>query len=353
MKTLTRLLTVVLLVVGIQMTNAQDIHFSQFYASPLTLNPAMTGNLNGSYRAALIYRNQWSSIPAPYSTIAASFDMPVVRGIFGTDHVGAGLALYNDRAGDGNLSNLSVMLSGAYHKALDREGRYFVSVGGQFGYVQKSVDFLKLLFESQIENFEFNTNAPNGEPIQDNFFNYFDVRVGGLVTASVNDYVSLYAGGAYFHLTKPQENFLDLTQIPDGERNFLDARLSFNVGATVMVTDKFSISPSGLFMSQTGNRELSAGAAFGYHFNQGSRYRRGSTQDNSAVYLGGWYRFGDAISLLLGVDFKSFKFGFSYDVNISDLDIASLNQGGVELSLIYIGPLNEKTSKQPLYCPRF
>ena len=352
MKTFTRLFVALLIVAGMQLTNAQDIHFSQFYASPLTLNPAMTGNLNGSYRAAVIYRNQWSSIPAPYSTVAASFDMPVVTGIFGTDHVGAGIALYNDRAGDGQLNDLTAMASIAYHKALDQEARYFITVGGQAGWTQKSVDFTKLLFENQIVNFEFDPTAPNGEPVENNTFNYFDFRAGGLFTGTINDYVSLYAGGAYYHFTKPEETFLVNDQIP-GDNNTLDPRMVFHAGGSIFVNDKFSISPSGLFMSQTGNREISAGAAFGYHFNQSNRYRRGGNQDNSAVYLGSWYRFGDALVLLLGVDFKSFKFGFSYDVNISDLDIASLNQGGVELSLIYTGPVATRQKPTKLYCPRF
>src|ERR1035437_9240949 len=63
-------------------TYAQDIHFSQYYASPLTLNPALTGLVNGVFRASLNYRNQWFNIPtqntiAPYQTYQASFDMPL------------------------------------------------------------------------------------------------------------------------------------------------------------------------------------------------------------------------------------------------------------------------------------
>jgi len=99
---------------------AQDIHFSQFYASPLTLNPAMTGNLNGSYRLTAIYRNQYASIPAPYNTFAVSGDMSVLRGMLKGDHAGIGIVAYNDVAGDGNLSNTSVLLSAAYHKSIKK-----------------------------------------------------------------------------------------------------------------------------------------------------------------------------------------------------------------------------------------
>ena len=38
--------------------SAQDPHFSQFFSSPLTLNPAFTGKFFGTYRVAGNYRNQ-------------------------------------------------------------------------------------------------------------------------------------------------------------------------------------------------------------------------------------------------------------------------------------------------------
>src|SRR5579863_8951550 len=88
---------------------AQDIHFSQYYASPLSLNPALTGNVNGVFRASFNYRNQWFNIPtlnsiAPYQTYQASFDMPLLRDRLGNDGFGVGAMFYNDKAGDGALT---------------------------------------------------------------------------------------------------------------------------------------------------------------------------------------------------------------------------------------------------------
>ena len=59
--------------------SAQDIHFSMFYASPITLNPALTGVFDGTYRVAAIYRNQWQSVSTPYNTFAASFDIKLLQ----------------------------------------------------------------------------------------------------------------------------------------------------------------------------------------------------------------------------------------------------------------------------------
>lgn len=351
-KFFTRLLAALaILAAAVPFAQAQDIHFSQFYASPLTLNPALTGNVNGGYRAAIAYRNQWASIPAPYSTVAASFDMSLMQCQLGGDNVGVGVALTNDRSGDGALNDFSGLLSVAYHKALDAEGRFRLGAGVQGGYTQKSVDFKKLYFESQIDYtvFGFDPNLPNLEQINDNTFHYFDFRAGGLFTASPTDRISAYLGGAFYHITKPEESFLYVAN-----DNALASRMVFHAGSSISITDKFSISPSAMYMSQSSARQLIFGAAFGYHFNQDRRYRRRQApEESSAVYIGGWYRLNDAVVALLGVDYKGVKFGLSYDINISELDVASLNQGGVELSLSYTARGPECKKKQPLYCPRF
>jgi type IX secretion system PorP/SprF family membrane protein len=53
--------------------NAQDMHFTQFYASPLYLNPAFTG-ANVCSRATLVYRNQWPGINRAYRSYLFSMD---------------------------------------------------------------------------------------------------------------------------------------------------------------------------------------------------------------------------------------------------------------------------------------
>ena len=57
--------------------NAQDIHFSQFYFSPLSLNPANTGNYKGDYRLFGNYRSQWRDISKAYNTFSAGGDFNI------------------------------------------------------------------------------------------------------------------------------------------------------------------------------------------------------------------------------------------------------------------------------------
>ena len=59
--------------------SAQDPNFSQFFASPLTLNPALTGKFDGVYRVAGNYRNQWPTINNAFRTYTASFDMGILK----------------------------------------------------------------------------------------------------------------------------------------------------------------------------------------------------------------------------------------------------------------------------------
>jgi len=341
-KFFTRLFLIALTTVSISSLSAQDIHWSQFYSAPLSLNPASTGSLNGSYRVSANFRTQYTSLPVPYTTFGASFDMPILRGKLGNDYVGVGLYLMNDQAGDGQLNNITTMGSLAYHKSLDRWNNYMISAGVQGGFVQKSVDFTKLNFQNQYNDNGFDQTIANGEPIQDNLMRYFDFNAGLMFTGRFTETISAYAGGSYYHFTEPVETFL-------GEANTLDARITGHAGAQFFVNKYFSINPSGLYMIQGGAQDIVLGTAFGYHI-----YNMSRSRNNAAVYGGAWYRVGDAVVLMGGIDYLNFRFGLSYDLTTSSLANFNSGQGGFELAMTYIGKMNSPNKKYPLlYCPRF
>ncbi len=322
---------------------AQDIHFSQFYASPLTLNPALTGNLNGSYRFTAIYRNQYAQVPVPYETVGASFDMPALRTALKSDHVGLGLQIFNDRSGDGNLNNVSILGSVAYHKSLDRWQKYYVSLGIQGGYTQYSINFANLIFPNQITDGGPDPSIANGEPVQAQTFDYFDFNTGLLFSGNVSDNVSFYAGGAFYHFTQPIQTFL-------GSDNRLSSRYVVHAGSEIFVNKQVSISPSALFMTQASVTEVNVGAALGYHFLQNSR-----NSPRTALYVGGWFRVPHEIIFMGGLDYKNFRFGISYDLAATTgLKDPTEFQGGFEVAMQYIGSLFDPKRKYPLlYCPRF
>lgn len=137
---------------------AQDPHFTQYFASPLTLNPALTGLVSCDLRLAANYRTQWGSVsPNPYVTGTISYDMAAMKGRLNNgDAIGIGLLGLFDRSGKGGLQNTSVGLSLAYHKAFGHEKQHTLSLGLQGVLVQKNIDFSQLAFEDQ---FNFSTGG--------------------------------------------------------------------------------------------------------------------------------------------------------------------------------------------------
>lgn len=319
-----KLIMAVLLLVTMT-AKAQDIHFSQFNAEPLSLNPALTGNYSCDWRAGINYRTQWSSIPAPYNTYAAFFDIPVIKGIGGTDNLAVGLNLFNDVSGDGNLSNLTAGLSVAYHKLLTTN--HTLSLGVQGAFSQKSIQWDQLYFANQFDGAAFNPDIPNFENYTGDNINNIDVALGLVYKGKFNKHFSAEVGGALNHLTTPQENFLNNTT---GDNvNELGMRITGHGKFIIGITDNFSIIPTALFMTQSGAQEIVAGADLGYYLKNPSF--------PATFYLGAYSRFGDALIPHLALDFKNVRLGLSYDVNNSDLQVATNSKGGLEISLVYTG----------------
>src|SRR5215218_9092348 len=130
---------------------AQDPNFSQFFASPLTLNPAFTGKFNGTFRVAGNYRNQWPTINNAFTTYTVSVDGGILKNrIPEFDQFGVGVLAFKDQSGNGVLQNTFLGLSTAYHKALDENGSHQIGLGFQGTYVSKRLDVLKVKFEDQL-----------------------------------------------------------------------------------------------------------------------------------------------------------------------------------------------------------
>lgn len=333
-----RIATVIILVCTLGSAKAQDVHFSQFGAAPMLLNPALSGLSSCTYRAALNYRNQWASIvgPSSYQTYAGSFDIGLFRQAFNYSMLGLGLMVFNDVSGDGALTNLTMMGSMAYHQNMGGRGAHYLSVGIQGGLVQKSVDYTNLVFESMIGQNGVDPNLPSGEYGSD-AFSYFDLNAGVNWRSRIGNNFAFQFGAAYHHLGEPTESFYSQVD------NRLNARYS-GYGSIKLGFDKIVIIPSAIYMLQTqsSNEEITTGATVGFSLDKGASF----------LYLGGHYRLDDAVIPSIGFDYNNIQFGLSYDINISDLSAVSAYKGGIELSLIYVGCLT-KERKYTIECPRF
>ena len=317
---------------------AQDIHFSQFYASPLNLNPTLTGFFPGSYRVAAIYRNQWRSVTTPFETYSGSFDMKILEDKMKEDVFGVGGVIVNDRSGDGNLGLLSIMASTSYLKLLGSNSKHYLGVGLQFGYVQRSLEYNSLTFpeQYQTQTADFDLTVSNRENFDGSNVSYFDLQLGVLWSSNVHERVGVFNGLSVFHLTQPKESFLN-----DDIR--LKSRFAIHGGLRIKATENIYLTPNYIFMYQNKAQEINAGTAAEYHF---------LDDHNTIVSLGGWYRFDDAAIISASVEHRGIRVGLSYDVNTSDLKPASNNRGAFEVSLIYIGKIVSDQGPIMVPCPR-
>jgi len=318
--------------------NAQDVHFSQYYANPLYMNPALTGSFFGDFRVAAQYRNQAFTVSSnPYVTYSGSFDMAPLKKKMRYDVFGVGVLFYSDKAGDGALMTNAVSASVAYTKSLDAFKKYSIGIGLQGGIINKRIDFTKLTFESQFDgDGGFNTAIPNGENPTGTSFIIPDLGLGVIWKAYFSKNVNTYAGLSVAHLIKPKQSFLG----DDDSR--LSQRYLFHIATDFRVGKYVTITPTLMYKVQNTASQLNLGAAFGYDMS-----------DVATVYFGAWYRNKDAIIPMVAIEIFGFRAGLSYDANISDLRPASNGHGAVELSLIYIHKKAAPSYFNPSnFCPR-
>src|SRR5687768_9477940 len=148
-----RFVCALFLTLGFQLVNSQDIHFTLHQMTPLAFNPANTGAFYGSYRASVLYRDQYRSVAGKgaYSTPTFALDAPVLKGFKETDWVGVGLFFYTDRSGDAGLTQQTFKFSAAYHLSLNKEGSSVLSISYQTGPTQRFVkNAQNLIFEDQL-----------------------------------------------------------------------------------------------------------------------------------------------------------------------------------------------------------
>lgn len=319
---------------------AQDIHFSQYQASPLLLNSSNTGSFDGDYRFGVNYRNQWSSFIKPFVTTSGFFDKLIKKELLGNDYIGVGLALFSDNAGTAEFNTQSAFGSMSYHKKLDSEGKQVVSVGFQGGIVQKGLNYDNLKFGNQYESAFFNPDLESKENYSNLNIAYPEFHAGIGWHYNFSEMLNFNAGFSMFNINAPKETFLG------DEDNYLNSRMSLTLGADYIYSERLTISPGVLFTGQTKAYEYLLGATMGY-----------TVKDipllNVVALMGIWYRSTDAIILVPGIQYNNYRFGLSYDVNISSLSNASGGRGALEMSLIYIFNTNPKLGiKRSVPCKR-
>lgn len=309
-----KILVVFLVVFSVFITNAQDIHFSQFTNAPLQLNPALTGFTECNMRIGLNYRNQWNSISTPYVTQSAYIDGKVTPKSFKRDWFGIGGLFYSDKAGEGALSNTKGMLLASYFKGLNRDNTFIIGIGAGIGIVNRSVDYNKLFFANQWDGTGFSNLLASNENYSDNSIFYADFNGGILVSYTKSSKFGYYGGISLSHINRPKDSFYN-----NGHR--LGRKTIIHGGLLASLGENLMINPQLMYSTQKKSSETILGANFRFEY------------EVVNFYLGAWYRWARDIIPVAGLEYNGFVLMFSYDVISSDLNQGSNYRGGFEFSL--------------------
>ena len=312
MKTKKTTLILLILLMWIVKLSAQDVIYSQFYANPLYLNPALAG-AKLDQRITLNYRNQWPRIKKGYISYSATWDQQFEK-LSG----GLGVIVNADIGGGGVYNRFSG--SGIYSYRWQASHYLVMNAALQISYMQYRLDWNKLVFGDQID-IHTGTLEPTREylPPKLNIGN-LDFSAGLLGGFKE----SLYFGVAVNHLSRPDIAFYD------GSANKLAMRWTVHSGILIDFLQgmdgedvhNLSISPNVVYVQQGKFHQLNLGMYVNtYPF----------------VY-GLWLRhnFGnpDAVIVLLGFQDKNYKIGYSYDYTISRL--TNQSGGAHEISIAWL-----------------
>lgn len=312
-------------------SQAQDPHLSQFYASPVSLNPAFSGAGICGARFNMNYRNQWPGISNSYQTYMVSYDqaLPAYKS-------GIGVLVSNDVAGDGLLTTRSIALAYSYRVQLNKHLN--LQLGMQGTYIQRSIDFSKLKFRDQIDKyagFIYQTS----EVLPQNSISFPSLTSGVLL---YNE--SFYAGLSVHHMNQPYQSFYGNT----GPGTVLPTRYTMHGGIKFSrkIRGRFDpstwqFSPNILLMVQAEFTEMNLGF-----------YAR-----KNGLTSGIWFRQtganADAVIFLLGYELNSFKFGYSYDASVSSIRPAATGSHEISLGFTLCRSKGPKPKTSSNICPSF
>ncbi len=337
------ILGTVFLCLDIANLQAQDFHFSQFYAVPTLINPANTGNISGNYRVGAISKSHFLEKSNQYQTIAAFADVAILEGEFGRDSwLGLGGNFYYDNAGVGLIKTLNGGGSVAFHRILIPKTLHF-SAGMNFNYVRKQIDLDALYFNSQYGENGLEADLPSNEAFYRDALKYLDVGVGGSLTYVLEKILELNAGLGFLHVNRPRETVYFASN--NTGRNKKAIRPVAHLTAEIDL-GHFGVHPAFLYSRDKGSRELIMGSHFSYKLSY-------DAQDQYAtnILVGAWYRWDDALIASLGLSVQNYRLLLSYDANTRQLQNGSPNRRGFEVSLLHTGAWRAPQSR--MHCPRF
>jgi type IX secretion system PorP/SprF family membrane protein len=300
------------------------------------VNPALTGSADGDYRASAIFRNQWGSITNPYRTIGLSFDARTNK------NVALGVNILNQSAGDAGFNYLTSSFSFAYTGVkFGKDLSQHIVMAIQGGIMNRRVNTSKFKWGEQWNPIDgYQSTRATTETFAQTSSTVFDVGAGVLYfDAAPEKKTNIFGGFSMYHLNKPKDPIISTTE--NTALNTIPIRYTLNAGVSYNFSERTRIVPHALYMRQGTASEGMLGV-----------YAQINVNAETDFMLGGYYRFSDALSPYVGIDYKNFVIGLSYDVNASKLGSMTKNVNSIELSLSYIKRSGTKSIVDFIRCSR-
>ena len=337
----TRCLFFIVAVGGSVSVLAQTIPYKQINATPLLLNPALTGGFDGNIRGNILYRSMWAGAEMPFSSLHASADAPVYTGKKG-DYFGAGLAITQSKAGDGILNNVNGVVGASYHKRFGSDSARAkgmgseLAIGLQGGYAQNYLDMSRMYFTGS-------STTPTFVLGPGNSVSSYLVNAGITYSRSVSKDIRYIFGVSVNNLNGSRDAFLARERSLAG----LDRRYTFLAGCEIAAGARLLVRPALMYSHheryypEVRHMSYIAGSEFLY-----------GVDPKTSLFCGLWYGNGEMMTVSAGVKTGAFRLGLGYDYNISAVNVASSGTGGFEIALTYINPC-AKGARRNLPCLRF
>lgn len=324
----------------------QDVHFSQFYSTPLLVNPAMTGIFDGKVRISNNYRTQWSGAGKGYSTFHISGDLPLGKDRYKNNFFGAGLMIYQDKAGDAAFTNTIIEGALSYTTSLD-EGDNFVAIGFRGGIDSRELDLAKATWDDQWTGDVFNP-VEVGESLPFYHRTYFDFTAGLMWYYVPDGKTNVSFGGSVAHLSKPDFSFT-----PDA-KDILNNRIAIHGSADLSMDPdaSFWVCPKLFAQFQGKQKEMLAGAFLRNRVEFKSKFT--NFRKDMFFNLGAWIRLSDALIIASRFEYNDWGLGISYDFTTSELGSLLGAGGGPEFTLSYVMSVQKgQRSKNINKTPKF
>ncbi len=310
--------------ISIQFATAQDIHFSQFYNTPVSLNPALVGSMDSDIRINLNLRNQWSSILRGDGYKTGNLTVDKKLNLKNGDAIGVGLNGIIDRAGALSFGTTQGLVSFSYHKNIGRDSssQHTISIGTELGVVQRRIDFTNARWPSQ-HNSEGGFDPTNPGPfINDNDFFHGDINIGINWSTIISNTFSFSIGAAAHHINKPNVTF------QDSGTSSLNIRYAIHGQVDWGISSKMHITPRFRYQRQGPHNQLITGVEVGRDLGK------------QILSVGGYIRSNNGVSGVeasafistLSLKYDRLALGLSYDLQTNDLRQAGTAVGALELT---------------------